>query len=115
MSFETYRLIHFVGLVVLFLGLGGVVFHRGEGKAPGLSLVLHGLGWVAIIVAGFGMMAKPPGIGWSGWLIAKIVILVLLGAMPILVRKKIVPAGIAWLLVAVCGGVAAWLVVNRPF
>ena len=118
MPYAIYKLLHVIGLMILFLGMGGLLLGvRSErGRAPRGSAILYGVGLLAMLVAGFGMMARL-GIHWPwpGWLIAKLGVWLTIGALPVLVRRQILPRGPAWLLSAVLGGVAAWLAIIKPF
>lgn len=115
MTPETYRLLHIVGVMLLLLGLGGVLAHAGgDGKAPRLFLVMHGIGLLVMLVAGVGFVHKKP-LNWDNWLFAKIACWVLLAALPVLVRRGIVPRFLAVVLVLGLGATAAWLAQAKPF
>jgi hypothetical protein len=114
MTPEIYRLLHVVGALLLFLGLGGVLSHE-PGKAPKLSSALHGLGLLLLVVAGVGVMHKStPKLDWQPWVFAKIGGWVLLGAMPVLVKRGMLPRAFALLLVLAIGAGAAWLGLADP-
>ncbi|HEX6812994.1 MAG TPA: hypothetical protein VF384_15320 [Planctomycetota bacterium] len=115
MPSETYRLLHVVGVLMLMLGLGGILAVASQGgKAPMLFQAMHGIGLVAMLVAGIGRAHKE-GMGWPPWILAKIACWVLLAAMPVLVRRGVLPRGIAVLLVIGIGALAAWLAQTKPF
>ncbi|MBL9077645.1 MAG: hypothetical protein JNL08_09085 [Planctomycetes bacterium] len=115
MTPETYRLLHVVGALLLFLGLGGVLAHAGGGgKPPGLFLGLHGLGLLVLLVCGVGVMHKA-GYPWQPWVFAKIACWVLLAALPTLVRRGVLPRALGLLLVLGLGAAAAWLGLSKPF
>ncbi|MEO6596360.1 MAG: hypothetical protein ABIP94_16545 [Planctomycetota bacterium] len=116
MSPETYRLLHVVGVLLLFLGLGGILGSGGReaGKASTLFLAMHGIGLLTMLVAGIGFAHKKE-IGWPNWLLAKIACWVLIGALPFLVRGGVLPRSIAILLVVAIGATAAWLARAHPF
>ncbi len=46
MPYETYKLLHVVGLLLLFLGMGGLLLGAGSGRdpAPRSTAILHGVG-----------------------------------------------------------------------
>lgn len=114
MSPEFYRLVHVIGALMLFLGLGGVlVGGREGGKAPALYLAMHGIGLVAMLVAGIGFAHKS-GLGFPNWMIAKLGCWVVLAAIPILVRKGVLIRSAAIVLVLALGAAAAWLA-TQPF
>lgn len=115
MSPDTYRLLHVVGVLALFLGLGGVLVTAGEGgKAPKLYLMLHGIGLLVMLVCGIGFVHKA-GLAWENWLFAKIACWVLIGAVPVLVRRGVLPRTVALVVVLALGTTAAWLARAHPF
>ena len=109
MSYETYKLLHVIGLIALFLGLGGIL--AGGRKS---FLALHGLGLLIMLVAGFGMQAKG-SLGFPGWMIAKLGVWVLIAVTPVAMKRGMLPAGLAVLLMFALGGAAAWLALTKPF
>jgi hypothetical protein len=113
MTPELYRVLHVLGALALFLGLGGALSHE-PGKAPKIFVGLHGLGLLALIVAGIGV-AHRTNLGWPNWLIAKMGVWVLLGALPMLVRRAIINRFLGLLLALGLGGAAAWLAITKPF
>ncbi len=115
MSPEFYRLLHVVGVLMLFLGLGGVLAGtRDGGKTPPLYLALHGLGLLVMLIAGIGFAHKS-GLGFPSWMIAKIGCWVLLAALPTLVKKGLLIRTAAIVLVIAIGGAAVWLAQSKPF
>ena len=116
MPAETYRLLHVVGALMLMVGLGGILAtaSRDGSKPPMLFLALHGVGLLALLVAGIGFAHKS-NLGWPNWMLAKIACWVLLAALPILVRRGVLPRGVAALLVIGLGALAAWLARVHPF
>jgi hypothetical protein len=114
MTPEIYRLLHVVGVLLLFLGLGGVLASE-PGKSPKLAAALHGIGLLTMIVAGVGLMHRSsPVIGWEPWVFAKIGGWLLLGAMPTLIKKGVLPRFFALLLVVAIGAAGAWLGLAQP-
>ena len=88
MSPEFYRIAHIVGVLMLFLGLGGMLACGGrEGaKAPALFPMLHGLGLIVMVVAGIGRAHKV-GFGWPSWLLLKIVCWLVIAVLPVFVKR----------------------------
>lgn len=114
MTPELYRLLHVVSLLVMFLGLGGMLAHEA-GKAPKLFAALHGIGLLAMLVCGVGLMHKStPAIEWQPWVFAKIGGWVLLGALPILVKRGVLTRFLALLLAIALAAGAAWLGLANP-
>lgn len=121
MSLEFYRVMHFVGMFMLFLGLGGAVV-RSIAKVEmknleRLALLNHGLGLLLIIVAGFGQLAKL-GLsfgGAGGWLHVKVVLALVMGVMVVFIKKMPSKGVVLWYAALVMGVVAAYLAVMKPF
>ena len=113
MSPELYRLLHVTGALMLFLGLGGMLASE-PGKGSKIYGMLHGIGWLVMLVCGIGFAHKTQ-LGWPNWMIAKIGILVLLGALPFLTKRGVLPRPLAALLVIGLGAAAYYLVQSRPF
>ena len=118
MPYAIYKLLHVIGLMLLFLSLGGMLLGARSAldRAPKGTAILHGVGLFVMLVGGFGMMARL-GIHWPwpGWLIAKLGVWLTIGALPVLVRRQVLPGGPAWLIAAALGALAAWLAISKPF
>lgn len=110
---EFYHVLHVAGVLALFVGLGGVLA-AADGKPGKLFLILHGIALLLMLVAGVGYMhaSKLP---WNGWVIAKIGCWVVIGAVPALVKRSVLPRFLALLLVLTIGAFAAWLAYTKPF
>jgi hypothetical protein len=113
---NVYKIIHIVGLAMLFFAFGGIFAPRSEGeKAPRIYKMLHGIGLLAMVVAGFGRASKI-GISMSaGWIWVKIALWLLLGALPTLVNKGVVPRPLAWVVGLAVVALGAWLAIQKPF
>jgi hypothetical protein len=107
---KYYQLIHVVGALLVFCGLGGMLLGQGS-KIAGM---LHGIGLVAMLVAGIGFAHKS-GYGWPNWMLAKIGVWVLIGALPFLVKRGVIGALGALVLALALGGTAVWLAQAKPF
>lgn len=118
MTLETYRILHILGIAMLLLGTGGMLFAPKDAPKQKLPAMLHNIGLLVIAVAGFGLMAKL-GISaphnWSIWLVLKLVVWLLAGLMPTLVRAGTVPRPFGWIVALLLVGTAAWLGITKPF
>ncbi|MEN8774104.1 MAG: hypothetical protein ABF382_11185, partial [Akkermansiaceae bacterium] len=104
-----YKIIHFVGLTVLFLGIGSLI--TADPKKPAvfrLPAMIHGTGLLLLLISGFGLQAKLK-LGFPIWMIAKVVILIALGGSIALIKRKVLPPAAIYLLVIILGGIAAYL------
>lgn len=119
--FTFYKVVHLLGVVMLFTALGGTVLHALNGGSresnAGRALVgaLHGISLLLILIGGFGMLARLGLInGWPGWVHAKLAIWVLLPLLGWLGARKPQYSRITMVLMPVVGGVAAWLAIYKP-
>lgn len=107
---KLYHLIHVAAALLVFLGLGSMLTGQG-GK---VGAMLHGIGLLAMLVAGIGFAHKS-GLGWPNWMIAKIGVWLLIGAMPVLVKRGVIGALGAIVLAVGLGATAVWLAYYKPF
>lgn len=121
MSQTAYRLIHLVGILMVYLAFGAAIARPAAEQvkrdAARVSVaVLHGVGLVVIIIAGFGMLAKM-GVHWPfpGWIIAKLTIWLLLGVSLALSRRKLLSVTSLFGWVLALGGASAYLAIFKPF
>jgi len=134
MSFAFYKILHFVGIITLFLGFGMMLAGQLSEKGTGASkspkpMIVHGIGLLLILLGGFGMAAKAKFIGDAGvgegsvvaesgfpnWFWAKLGIWVALGGAAAAI-KRAPHKGTLWLLlVLTLGACAVYLGVAQPF
>ena len=120
-SYETYKLFHVLGILLIFFGLGGVAVHaagggqRNDNPLRKALASAHGIGLVLLLVAGFGMLARLQLSFGSGWLWGKIVIWLVLGFATMLPYRS--PALARWAVVVfpLLGLAAAYLARFKPF
>ena len=106
-----YKIIHFIGLIVLFTGLGALI--ASDPKKPAAfrrPAMIHGIGLFLLLLSGFGLsLSAKLEIGFPGWMLAKLVILLLLGVMIVLIKRRVIPTPLLYLLAIILGSVAAYL------
>jgi hypothetical protein len=113
MSYEIYKVLHLFGLVTLFASLGALTIVPLDRRKP--FMMLHGIAAVIMLVAGFGLLARLQLMGsMPGWVHAKIAIWVILGATPVILKKKPNLAFKVLLLSLLLGGAAAFLAIYKP-
>lgn len=121
MTLAAYKVLHILGILFLFIALGGLLFAASAGAqtAAGRKLagMLHGLGLVIILVTGFGALARlgisSPG-DWPLWVWLKAAIWLALGASLALIRRAPGLNRLLWFLLPVLGMVAAYLALYKP-
>lgn len=115
MDLLTYKLIHIISIIGLFSAIGGLV--AADVTKPArlrIFIIIHGVSLLLLFVSGFGLQAKGPYEFSSTWIIAKLVIWALLGASLVILKRRLLPAGTAWALTILLGGVAAYLAIHKP-
>lgn len=122
MPYAVYKVMHLLGILMLFLAYGSVINHaiNGGTKTTNIwrfsSAVTHGLGLLLTLVGGFGLLAKI-GISWPwpGWVIVKVVIWLLLAVVVgLAARSAVLGKGLWWLLLLL-GALAAYMAGVKPF
>lgn len=108
----AYKVLHLAGVMAVFMGLGiSLIPETAFKKQGGL---FHGIGLLIVLVAGFGLIAKLK-YGFAPWVLIKLVIWFVIGALPVLAKKKILPCAAVWGLALLLGAVAAYLGIYKPF
>ena len=119
MSLDFYKMVHFLGIFMVFSALGGQIIQALNGgdakQLPGRKWIgmFHGIGLLIVLVAGFGMIAKL-GLGFQPWAIGKLIIWVLLGVIGAVVARKKNLAGPIWIVILALGMAAAYLAHHKP-
>ncbi|HEX2164693.1 MAG TPA: hypothetical protein VHM02_12150 [Thermoanaerobaculia bacterium] len=122
MSLAAYKVLHLLSAFLLFAALGGLTVHAIAGRGDRergkkLAAATHGIALVLLLVTGFGALARlalSNPADWPGWVWAKVVVWLALGAA-LAARRFPGAAGLFWWLWPVLGGVAAWLALYKPF
>jgi hypothetical protein len=123
MDYLSIKLFHLVGLMLIFLGLGGMVFAASAGFGPQKKTLRRaaalclGIGLLLVLASGIAMLSRlgllagdPPG-----WVKAKFFIWLLMGGSLTLAARYsraiwiLIPA---WILL---GAAAAYLGLYKPF
>jgi hypothetical protein len=110
MSPAFYHIAHLVGLIFVFTGFGALL----SAETARNAMKWHGIGLVISLISGFGLVAKL-GLSYSSpWLIVKMALWLVLGFLPVLARRKVLPARAVLLLAILTGTVLAWLGYLKP-
>jgi hypothetical protein len=89
MSYETYKFIHIVGLILTLSALTILCLVNFESSqiSKKTTSILHGLGLVLLLVAGFGMLAKLGIHGLPIWVLIKTLIWIWLGLCTVIIKR----------------------------
>jgi hypothetical protein len=118
--YELYRLIHFAGIFLTFLALGGLTLRAltGGGEAVlarRIALASHGFGLFLVLLGGFGMLARLGPHGAMGtWVWIKLGVWLVLGAAVVVAKRLPKASTLLWALLPVLGLVAAWSAQSKP-
>ena len=122
MSYHAYLLIHLIAIFMVLTSLGAMALHMVSGGSKAsfgarkLAAAVHGTGLLVALIAGFGLLARlgvahgaPPA-----WAAGKLVIWLILGALPVLVYRMPKAATALFFSIFVFGGLAAYLAIFKP-
>jgi hypothetical protein len=123
MPYEAYKVLHLLGILFLFVALGGVALHAWNGgtkqdnQGRRATAAMHGLGLFLIILAGFGMRAQLELMqgGLPGWVWAKLALWLLVGGLFLMPYRRPGMAKPVFLLLPLLGALAAALAIYKPF
>jgi hypothetical protein len=123
MDYPLIKLCHLVGIMLVFVSLGGMVFAARVGLGPEqrslrrAAMIIHGIGLLLIIASGFTMLSQlgllhgdPPN-----WAKAKLGIWLLLGGSISLAARA---SKLIWVWISVwilLGAGAGYLALYKPF
>lgn len=103
---HIYHILHLVGVIFLFVGIGSMLSANGNTRT---GMKYHGIGLLILLVAGFGLIAKLQLSYTAPWVIGKMIIWLALGFLPVLAKRRVLQPGVIVLIAIALGGVAAYL------
>jgi uncharacterized membrane protein len=118
MSLATYKVLHILGVILLFTGVGGLcvlsIAGSESAKARKLASIIHGIALVIILIAGFGLLVKL-GFGTEipGWIWIKLVIWAVLAGAVFVLRKSPQLATPLLFLLPLLGAIAGYLAISN--
>jgi uncharacterized membrane protein len=113
MSPSTYHFLHIVGLILLFVGFGGIA--GGDNGSRRKAMMYHGIGLLVLLISGFGSIAStrkadptsPVSYG-SPFVLVMLIVWLALGALPVLAKRGVLPPRTVILIGTALGAVAAY-------
>ncbi len=115
--YAAYKIVHYLGIFALVTALSATLARasRGDGADSWRKRlgIIHGVALFFILLGGFGMLARLD-VGFPGWIVAKLVVWLVAGAL-IVARKSPGGAARALVLLPVLAVVAGWLAYAKPF
>ena len=104
-AINLYKIIHVTGIALIAFGTGGML---ANGTARKSFATAQGIGLLVMLVSGFGLLARL-GLGFPGFAIAKTVLWLVIGTLPVIFRKLKPPLGVAIAISLTLVAVMAWL------
>jgi hypothetical protein len=118
MSYEFYRVLHVIGIIVVFASLGALtaIGGRTDERLRKIAAIAHGVAVAVILVAGFGLMARLKMFGgFPPWIWVKLGIWLAMAMAVVPLKRKPELAPLLFVALPVLGSIAAWLAVTKPF
>lgn len=117
MDYRFYLVMHFAGILLVFLAFGSMVA-RSALQPDNVAWrkfgsITSGVGMLFLLVGGFGLLAKYNW-GFPGWAMIKFAIWLALGALTAIINKKPQAAKGLWWTVFVLGFAAVLTVTFKP-
>ncbi|WP_133795399.1 hypothetical protein [Prosthecobacter fusiformis] len=111
MPLAVYHILHLVGLILVFIGFGALLSTEGAKS----SMKWHGTGLLISLVSGFGMLAKM-GLfsALPVWVYIKLALWLVLGALPVLAKRRVVKPVVVVVLAAFIGATMGYLGYLKP-
>ncbi len=118
MSYEFYRILHIVGVLMVFASVGATLVKASLKDASNTLnteiRMTHGIGLLFTIIAGFGIIAKY-GLAFKGWVVVKMFIWLFYGGVTAIAIRKPDLAKPLWFASILIGILAAYLASYKPF
>ena len=122
MPYEFYKVLHFTGMFLLVMSVGGMGVHILNGGTrenfPSRKWLgmLHGMGLALILVAGFGLLARlyPGQFQIPVWVYPKLGVWLFMGASPALIYRFGAKIRIIWWIILASLVAAAMFAVYKP-
>jgi hypothetical protein len=121
LSYSVYKVVHLLGVLLIFTAVGGVVAHAANGGSKDSNsfkkqlAMAHGIGLVLALVAGFGLLARLDVSMSSGWVMGKLVIWLFMAAATALPYRGEGLARTLLFLLPLVGAIGAYLAIYKPF
>ncbi len=121
MTENFYKVLHILGILLLFLSLGGISLftinggHKSSNSWRAKVAITHGIATLLVLIGGFGLLTKLYGTNWPLWVYPKILIWLVFGGILSLAYKSKKIAEALWLVLPILGLLATLLVVYKPF
>lgn len=122
-SLNLYKLVHILGILLVFSSFGGLVLHAMNGGTKATNAgrrivtIGYGVGLFLILLGGFGMLARLGIVqgGLPGWIWLKLAVWIAVGGLFALPYRRPDTSRLLWILGPTLGLLAAWAGLYKPF
>ena len=114
LSYETYKLIHIMSIVIFFGTIGAAII---GGRYDKHERIITGVSSLFILVGGMGLLAR---IGikhnsiWPTWAIVKAVVWLTLSALAPILAKRLGRSVFVFYIFVILAALAAYMAINKP-
>jgi uncharacterized membrane protein len=107
MSFDFYKVLHLIAIMMLFAGYGSLLSPDSRKK----GMMWHGIGLLILLISGFGMIAKMGNkeLYHAPWIMIKMGLWLVLGFLPVLAKKSILSNATVLKLALLLGALIAYV------
>jgi hypothetical protein len=110
MNYDTFRIIHVIGVATVAMGLGGMLAGSANRKA---FVMLQGIGLFIMLFSGFGLLGVLH-LGFPHFAMVKVALWLVVGVLPVILRRSGSPMIVGILVSLALIGVLAWLGITKP-
>ncbi|MEY4617137.1 MAG: hypothetical protein RJB66_2097 [Pseudomonadota bacterium] len=116
-SYQTYKMVHYFGLILLFFGIGGVLIpsisgFSIQGKPRVVAFVTHGIGMLFLLIGGFGMLARLQLDGIPPWIHVKLAVWLIMGLAIGLAKRM--PSWLVMVAIIAIAMIAPYMAIYKP-
>ena len=117
-SITTYKIIHFLGILMVFSAYGALIARSFLGsndlRLRKFGAIVSGIGLFLLLLSGFGLQARYD-FGWPAWFLLKFAIWIVLGVLLVFINRKPNLAMPLFWVTVILGFLAILLASLKPF
>lgn len=118
MSYQFYKILHLVGIMLMFLSLGAGIararFSPTDTAIKKWVSITHGVSMLIILVAGFGLLARL-GLSFPAWAGVKVAIWLVFGGWIAVINRKPEATALHWVVLGLLGLAGTFVALYKPF
>jgi hypothetical protein len=107
------KTLHLAGAFGFFASIGAVCLASGSSKKA--AAIFHGVSLLVILLFGLHLLFAQKLTGSGSWWHVKFALWLVLGILPALVKRKVLPQLAVLAIAITCGVIAAYLGLAKPF